>query len=99
MVRKYFGIGLLHCALPEKYGGAGLGFLEGCLFGEELAVADAGVAPCLDGNILAMTPFHIAGSEELKEELLPRNCSGPNLEAWTLPKQVKGGDEPHQMRR
>ena len=55
-------------------------------------MADAGVAPCLDGNILALTPFHIAGSEELKEELLPKHCSGPNLAAFCLTESEAGSD-------
>jgi len=92
IVSKYFGIGLLHYAVPEKYGGAGLGSLEGCLFSEELAAKDAGVAACLLGNILGLTPFLIAGSEQLKEELLPGHCSGPNLAAFCLTEAEAGSD-------
>jgi acyl-CoA dehydrogenase len=92
IVRKYFALGLLHHAVPEKYGGAGLGSLEGCLFAEELAAVDAGVAASLSGNILGLTPLLIAGSEGLKEELLRRHCSGPNLAAFCLTESEAGSD-------
>jgi acyl-CoA dehydrogenase len=92
IVEKYFEIGLLHYAVPEEYGGAGLGSLEGCLFGEELAAACAGVAASIAGNILGLTPLLIAGSPELKEELLTKHSSGPNLSAFCLTEANAGSD-------
>ncbi|MGA2110639.1 MAG: acyl-CoA dehydrogenase family protein [Anaerolineales bacterium] len=92
IVEKYYKLGLLHYAVPEKYGGAGLGSLEGCLFAEELGAACGGVAACLGGNILGLTPFLIAGSEALKEELLTKHCSGPNLAAFCLTEPEAGSD-------
>ncbi len=92
IVKKFFEIGLLHYAVPEEYGGAGLGSLEGCLFGEELGAACAGIAACLGGNILGLTPLLIAGSPELKEELLTKHASGPNLGAFCLTEADAGSD-------
>ncbi len=92
IVKKFFEIGLLHYAVPEEYGGAGLGSLEGCLFSEELGAACAGVAACLGGNILGFTPLLIAGSPELKEELLTKHASGPNLAAFCLTEADAGSD-------
>jgi acyl-CoA dehydrogenase len=92
IVKKYFEIGLLHYAVPEEYGGAGLGSLEGCFFAEELAAACAGIAASLGGNTLGLIPLLIAGSPELKEELLPQHCSGPNLAAFCLTEADAGSD-------
>jgi len=92
IVEKFFEIGLLHYAIPEEYGGPGLGSLEGCLFGEELAAACAGIAACLGGNILGLTPFLIAGSPDSKEELLSKHASGPNLAAFCLTEPDAGSD-------
>ncbi len=92
IVKKFFEIGLLHYAVPEEYGGAGLGSLEGCLFSEELGAACAGIAACLGGNILGLTPLLIAGSPELKEELLTKHASGPNLGAFCLTEADAGSD-------
>ena len=50
IVEKYFEIGFLHYAVPEEYGGAGLGTLDGCLFTEEIAAACGGVACTLGGT-------------------------------------------------
>jgi acyl-CoA dehydrogenase len=92
IVEKYFQTGLLHYSVPEEYGGAGLGSFEGCLFGEELAAACAGVAASLTANILGLIPLLIAGSSELKEELLPQHTSGPNLAAFCLTEANAGSD-------
>jgi acyl-CoA dehydrogenase len=92
IVEKYFKIGLLHYAIPEEYGGPGLGSLEGCLFGEELAAACSGVAASLGGNILGLTPLLVAGSPQLKEELLTKHSSGPNLAGFCLTEANAGSD-------
>ena len=92
IIEKYYELGLLHYLVPEEYGGAGLGTLEGCIFAEELAAACAGVNACIGGNTLGLTPLLIAGSPELKEELLPNHCSGPNLGAFCLTEAGAGSD-------
>jgi acyl-CoA dehydrogenase len=92
IVAKYFEIGLLHYSVPEEYGGAGLGALEGCLISEELGAACGGVAATLGANILGLTPFLISGDPALKEELLTRHASGPNLAAFCLTEAEAGSD-------
>ncbi|MGD2122689.1 MAG: acyl-CoA dehydrogenase family protein [Gemmatimonadota bacterium] len=92
IVEKYFDIGFLHYAVPEEYGGAGLGTLEGCLFNEELGAACGGVACTLGGNTLGLTPLFIGGSDELKAELLPPHTEGPNLAAFCLTEAGAGSD-------
>jgi acyl-CoA dehydrogenase len=92
IVEGYFKLGLLHYAVPEEYGGAGLGSLEGVIFAEELGAADSGMASCMGGNILGLMPFLIGGSPELKEELLPVHTSGPNLAAFGLTEAGAGSD-------
>ena len=92
IVEKYFEIGFLHYAAPEEYGGAGLGTLEGCLFNEELGAACGGVTCMLGGNTLGLTPLFIAGSEDLKGEILPEHTSGPNLAAFCLTEAGAGSD-------
>jgi len=92
VVKKFFEIGLLHYAVPEAYGGPGLGSLEGCLISEELGAACGGVAAGLGANILGLTPFLIAGSPELKAELLVPHTAGPNLAAFCLTEAEAGSD-------
>ncbi len=92
LVEKYFELGLLHYTVPEEYGGAGLGTLDGCLMGEELGAACGGIAATFGQNTLGLTPFLIAGNPELKEELLVKHTSGPNLAAFCLTEADAGSD-------
>ena len=92
IVEKYFEIGFLHYAVPEEFGGAGLGTLEGCLFSEELGAACGGIACVLGGNTLGLTPLFLAGSHELKSELLPSHTQGPKLAAFCLTEAGAGSD-------
>lgn len=92
IVEKYHEIGLLHYSVPEEYGGAGLGTLEGCLFAEELGAACAGVSSALGDNSLGLVPFLKAGTPELKEELLTKHTSGPNLAGFCLTEAEAGSD-------
>jgi acyl-CoA dehydrogenase len=92
IVDKYYEIGLLHSHVPEEYGGCGLNSLDGCIIGEELGAVCGGVASYLGGNNLALTPFLIAGSPELKEELLTKHTAGPNLAAFCLTEAGAGSD-------
>ena len=68
-------MGWMGTAIPENYGGLGLGYLELCVIAEEL------------GRVLAPVPFSstvylfaeallIAGSEEQKARLLPKVAAG-----------------------
>jgi acyl-CoA dehydrogenase len=57
-----------------------------------LAAACGGVAATFGQNSLGLTPFLIAGSPELKEELLPKHTSGPNLSAFCLTEAGAGSD-------
>ena len=50
------------------------------------------MASYLGANNLGLTPFMIAGSPELKEELLTRHSEGPNLAAFCLTEAEAGSD-------
>jgi len=74
-------MGWLGTAIPENYGGLGLGYLELCVIAEEL------------GRVLAPIPFSstvylfaeallVAGSEEQKSKLLPGVASGELIGAF-----------------
>lgn len=92
IVERCFELGLLHYGVPEEFGGGGLGSLEGCLIAEELAAGCGGVEVGLYGNILGLLPLLVAGSYELKQELLPGHCSGPNQAALCVTEAGAGSD-------
>ena len=62
-------------AIPEKYGGLGLGYVELCALAEELGRAVAPV-PFASSVYLFAEALLVAGSEEQKAALLPRIASG-----------------------
>ena len=87
-------MGWLGAAIPEEYGGLGLGMLELCVIAEEL------------GRVLAPVPFgssafffaealKLAGSEEQKQALLPKVADGSLIGCIAVsegPGEIKAGN-------
>ncbi|NWG44950.1 MAG: acyl-CoA/acyl-ACP dehydrogenase [Alphaproteobacteria bacterium] len=68
-------LGWLGCAIPEAYGGLGLGYLELCVIAEELGRAIAPV-PVSSSIYLAAEAILRLGTEEQKQAHLPRLAAG-----------------------
>jgi len=68
-------MGLTGTAIPEQYGGLGLGALELCVIAQELGRAAAPV-PFSSSVYLASEALKLAGTEEQKQEWLPRLAAG-----------------------
>jgi acyl-CoA dehydrogenase len=68
-------LGYLGAAIPEAYGGTGLGSLELCVIAGELGRALAPV-PVASSIYLAAEFILLAGSEDQKQSWLPRLASG-----------------------
>ena len=68
-------MGLIGTAVPENYGGTGAGYLELCLVAQQLG---AHLAPVPFGSTvyLVIEALLLYGSEEQKNEWLPKICSG-----------------------
>ncbi len=62
-------------AIPEEYGGLGLGYLELCVIAEELGRAVAPI-PFASSVYLATEAILLAGSAQQKEKYLPRLAAG-----------------------
>ena len=92
VVHKAHEIGLMNVTVPEEYGGGGLGSLEDCLVGEEMAAGCMGIAAGILANTLATTPIVLAGTEEQKRTFLPPLCAEPCLGAFALTEPGSGSD-------
>lgn len=74
-------LGYLGAAIPDRFGGSGLGYLELCILAEE---AGRGVAPLplMSSLYLGAEAIMLAGSEAQKTALLPEIASGGRIAAW-----------------
>ncbi|MQY31326.1 Acyl-CoA dehydrogenase fadE12 [Nocardia sp. RB56] len=70
--------GWLGIAIPEEYGGHGLGITEATILAEEVARSGGGMnaATAIHLSIFGMHPVVVHGSEELKQRVLPRVAAG-----------------------
>jgi alkylation response protein AidB-like acyl-CoA dehydrogenase len=80
-------MGFLGAAIPEEYGGVGLGHLELCVIAEELGRALAPV-PMASSIYLAAEALMSAGSEDQKSSWLPRLASGEAIGTFALAEGV-----------
>jgi len=92
ILAKAHEVGLMNTHAPEEYGGAGLGFFDGCLIEEELAWGCSGIQTSLGANGLASTPVHIAGSDEVKREFFEALTAEPKLASFCLTEPGAGSD-------
>jgi acyl-CoA dehydrogenase len=89
---KAWELGLVNTHIPEDYGGLGLGCLEGCLIGEELAYGCTGIMTAMEANGLAEAPLIVAASHEQKMKYLGRMCEEPLQAAYCVTEPGAGSD-------
>jgi acyl-CoA dehydrogenase len=92
IIEKAWDVGLMNSHIPEEYGGAGAGYLDGCLIEEELSWGCSGIQTTLGCNGLATAPVIIGGSEEIKREYLGRLTEAPLLASFCLTEPDAGSD-------
>jgi acyl-CoA dehydrogenase len=92
IIEKAWEVGLMNSHIPEEYGGAGAGYLDGCLIEEELSWGCSGIQTSLGCNGLATAPVIIGGSEEVKKEYLGRLTEAPLLASFCLTEPDAGSD-------
>src|SRR5580704_5976880 len=86
-------LNLMGIPFPQSCGGGGGDTLAYALAVEELARVDSSVAITLCAHTsLGTQPIYLFGSEEQKQEWLPRLCSGEILGAFGLTEPEAGSD-------
>ncbi len=86
-IRQGWELGLLPASLPEAYGGFGdYSLLNGALIIEELSCGDLAATMALLAPNLVATPLLLSGTEQQKQQWLPRFCDEtmPNVAAAFL---------------
>ncbi|MGD6745318.1 acyl-CoA dehydrogenase family protein [Streptomyces sp. BH106] len=93
IVREMGRMGLFGLPFPEEYGGMGGDYLALGIALEELARVDSSVAITLEAGVsLGAMPLHLFGTEEQKQEWLPKLCAGEVLGAFGLTEPEAGSD-------
>jgi len=88
--------GYLGVAIPEEFGGSGLGITEAALLMREVAYAGAmNAASAIHLSIFGLTPIVMHGTEEMKRRHLPRVVSGELHAAFAVTEPDAGNDITH----
>ncbi|HIG12566.1 MAG: acyl-CoA dehydrogenase family protein [bacterium] len=93
LISEMAELGFLGVAIPEEYGGVGMGETGLCVVMEELTRGDFSVAVTLGGHasIGAMSVL-VGGTEEQKKRFLPDFASGAKLSCFGLTEAEAGSD-------
>ncbi len=97
LMQKAHAEGFLTPLVPREYGGQGLGVLETCIVGEELAAADMGIYVSIFVSTLALFPIMKFGTEEQKNRYLRPFGESFRLASYCLSEYHVGSD-PASMR-
>lgn len=86
--------GWLGIAIPEAYGGAGLGILEACLLLHEICASGAGTSGASPVHFSIFPPMPIIkyGSDEQKQNYLPKIASGEMNLGFSITEPDAGTD-------
>ncbi|MBN8785855.1 MAG: acyl-CoA dehydrogenase [Terrimonas sp.] len=91
--KKMGGLGLMGVLVPEKYGGAGLGYHEYSTIIQEVAKVCGSVGLSLAAHNSLCTGHILAfGNEEQKQKYLPGLASAEYIGAWGLTEPGTGSD-------
>ncbi len=90
--KKACELGFVGVFIEEKYGGAGLGFLEHCLITEEFWAVDPGIGQAILSTTFGSELLGLFGSEEQKQLVLPQLVSGEAIMATGITEPDAGSD-------
>lgn len=92
VVKKAYDAGLMNSQIPKKFGGEGLNIFDAQLGSEELGAACAGIGISIDANMLALTPWVIAATEEQLKKFMGEIVEEKAAVAYCLTEPNAGSD-------
>lgn len=95
LIRKMAELGVFGLTIPEEYGGAGFGKVAMCVVTEELSRGYIGVGSLGTRSEIAAELILGGGTEEQKQELLPKIASGEILPTAVFTEPNFGSDLAH----
>ncbi len=93
LFRRMGELGFFGLPFPVKYGGSDAGAIGACIFTEEMAKANSGVAASAMAHVnLALMPIYVFGTEEQKKKYLIPGIKGEKIGAFGLTEPYAGSD-------
>ena len=93
LIPKMAEMGFLGVIFPEKYGGAGMGYVEYAIIIEELSRVDGSVGIIVAAhNSLCTNHLYKFGTEEQKKKYVEPLAQGKKLGCWSLTEPEAGSD-------
>ena len=90
--KKAAELGFLAVFVDEKYGGAGLGYLEHSLICEEFSRIDCGIAHSITSTFFGSQLINLIGTEEQKKKWLAPVCAGEMKMGCAITEPDAGSD-------
>ncbi len=93
IMKKLGALGFMGVTFPEKYGGAGLSYIDYCSVVEEISRIDpsVGLSVAAHNGLCTSHIYYFAG-EELRLRYMPELASGRKIGAWGLTEPASGSD-------
>ena len=92
-IPKLAEMGFLGVIFPEKYGGAGMGYIEYAIIIEELSRVDGSIGIIVAAhNSLCTNHIYKFGTEEQKKKYVTPLAQGKKLGCWSLTEPEAGSD-------
>jgi alkylation response protein AidB-like acyl-CoA dehydrogenase len=93
ILKKMAGLGLMGIPVPEKYGGAGMDYISYIIAIHELSKVSASIGVILSVHTSVGTnPILFFGTEEQKQDFVPKLAKGQYLGAFCLTESEAGSD-------
>lgn len=93
VMKKAGELGLLGVAVPEKYGGLGMGFVTTMLVCDYISGATGSVATAFGAHTgIGTLPITLYGTEEQKQKYVPKLATGEWFGAYALTEPEAGSD-------
>jgi len=93
LIPKLAEMGFLGVIFPEKYGGAGMGYVEYAIIIEELSRVDGSIGIIVAAhNSLCTNHIYKFGSEEQRQRYVVPLAQGKKLGCWSLTEPEAGSD-------
>jgi acyl-CoA dehydrogenase len=92
ILEKAHALGLMNLHIPERWGGLGLGVVDGAIIAEELAWGCSGISTAMEANGLALHPVIAGASDHLMERYVAPMMERYSMAAYALTEPGAGSD-------